>query len=60
MDDALLYGPAVALAHAIRGKQVSVTEVVEAHLQRIRGGQSCPQCGRAGCCRACLGRGRRG
>lgn len=35
MDDALLYGSAVALARAIRGKQVSVTEVVEAHLQRI-------------------------
>ena len=35
MDDALLYASATTLAQAIRDKQVSTKEVVEAHLQRI-------------------------
>ena len=35
MDDALLYASAATLARAIRDKQVSATEVVEAHLARI-------------------------
>ena len=35
MDDALLYASATTLAQAIRDKQVSAKEVVEAHLQRI-------------------------
>jgi amidase len=35
MDDALLYASATTLAQAIRDKQVSPKEVVEAHLQRI-------------------------
>lgn len=35
MDEALLFGSATKLAQAIRAKQVSVKEVVEAHLQRI-------------------------
>jgi amidase len=35
MDDALLYASAATLARAIRDKQVSAREVVEAHLYRI-------------------------
>jgi amidase len=35
MDDTLLYASASAIARAIRGQQVSVKEVVEAHLERI-------------------------
>jgi amidase len=35
MDNTLLYGSASAIARAIRGQQVSVKDVVEAHLERI-------------------------
>ena len=35
MDDALLYGSASAIAWAIRTQEVSVRDVVEAHLERI-------------------------
>ncbi len=35
MDDALLYASASAIAQAIRDQQVSVKDVVEAHLDRI-------------------------
>ena len=35
MDDALLYASACTIARAIREQQVSVKDVVEAHLERI-------------------------
>jgi Asp-tRNA(Asn)/Glu-tRNA(Gln) amidotransferase A subunit family amidase len=35
MEDALLYASASAIAQAIREQQVSVKDVVEAHLERI-------------------------
>lgn len=35
MDDALQYASATAIARAIRDRQISVKEVVEAHLERI-------------------------